>query len=153
MGMRTTSIGGAQRDYQVLTDPDDTGMRLRHWGDVWNYPLMRMVAAARAAGLTPIDGPFGDFSDAEGFRAQAKRAAVMGCEGKWAIHPSQIALANEIFTPPKAEVERAQRIIAAMAEAEASGAGAVTYKGGLVDRASVRQAEVIVAKMRQIERG
>ena len=152
MGMRTTSIGGAQRDYQVLTDPDESGMRVRHWGDVWNYPLMRMVAAARAAGLTPIDGPFGDFSDADGFKAQARRAAVMGCEGKWAIHPNQIALANEVFTPPPAEVERAKGILAAMAEAEASGAGAVTYKGGLVDRASVRQAEVIVAKMRQIER-
>jgi len=151
MGMRTTSIGGAQKEYRVLTDPDEAGKRELHWGDVWNYPLMRMVAAARAQGLTPIDGPFGNFSDPDGFRAQAMRAAVMGCEGKWAIHPSQIALANEIFTPPPEAVEKARGIIAAMMEAEAKGAGAVTYKGGLVDRASVRQAEVIVKKMQQIE--
>ncbi len=100
----------------------------------------------------PIDGPFGNYSDPEGFRSQAMRTAVMGFEGKWAIHPSQVELANEIFTPPAAEVEKAEGILKAMAEAEASGSGAVTYRGGLVDRASIRQAEVIVAKMKQIAR-
>lgn len=150
MGMRTTNIGGSNADYVVLTEADTAGKRDVHWGDLYHYPLMRIVAAARLNGLVPIDGPFGDFSDAEGFRAQARRTAVMGFEGKWAIHPNQVALANEIYTPPPEEVRKAEEILKAMAEAQAAGSGAVTYKGGLVDRASVRQAEVIVAKMKQI---
>src|SRR3546814_13492855 len=80
-----------------------------------------MVVAARAAGLRPIDGPFGDFTDPEGFKAQARRAAVLGCEGKWAIHPSQIELANEVNSPSKAEVDKAQRILKAMRQAQKEG--------------------------------
>ncbi|MEA2756104.1 MAG: malyl-CoA/(S)-citramalyl-CoA lyase, partial [Aliidongia sp.] len=87
---RTTGIGGANPDYAILTDADAQGNRLTHWGDMWHYAIARMVVAARANGLRPIDGPFGDFSDAEGYRAAARRAAVLGCEGKWAIHPSQV---------------------------------------------------------------
>ncbi len=143
-GMRTTNIGGGNADYVMLTDKDEAGRRERHWNDLWHYPLIRMVAAARAHGVTPIDGPFGDYNDPEGFRAQANRTAILGCEGKWAIHPKQVALANEVFTPPAAEVEKARAILAAMAEAQASGAGAATYKGVLIDAASIRQAEVIV---------
>jgi len=152
-GMRTTNIGGSNADYAVLTDAESSGARQTHWGDLWHYPLMRIVAAARLNGLVPIDGPFGNFSDPDGFRSQAMRTAVMGFEGKWAIHPNQVALANEIYTPPKEEVEKAEGILKAMAEAHAAGAGAVTYRGGLVDRASIRQAEVIVKKMQQIARG
>lgn len=152
-GMRTTNIGGSNADYVVLTDGDSANKRQAHWGDLWHYPLMRIVAAARLNGLVPIDGPFGNFSDPDGFRSQATRTAVMGFEGKWAIHPNQVAPANEVYTPPTDEVERAQDILKAMAEAQALGAGAVTYMGGLVDRASIRQAEVIVNKMKQIARG
>ena len=143
-GMRTTNIGGGNADYVMLTDKDATGERQRHWNDLWHYPLIRMVAAARAHGITPIDGPFGDYNDPDGFRAQANRTAILGCEGKWAIHPNQVPLANEVFTPPAAEVEKAKAILAAMAEAQSSGAGAATYKGVLIDAASIRQAEVIV---------
>lgn len=143
-GMRTTNIGGGNADYVMLTDKDETGARARHWNDLWHYPLIRMVAAARAHGVTPIDGPFGDYNDPDGFRAQANRTAILGCEGKWAIHPNQVPLANEVFTPPAAEVEKARAILAAMAEAQASGAGAATYRGVLIDAASIRQAEVIV---------
>src|SRR5919204_4189829 len=114
---RTTNIGGANPDYAILTDKDEEGRRETHWGDMWHYALARMVVAARANGLRPIDGPFGDFSDAEGYKAAARRAAVLGCEGKWAIHPSQVALANAVFTPPAKEVERARRILAAMEQA------------------------------------
>ncbi|MCS7267001.1 MAG: CoA ester lyase [Geminicoccaceae bacterium] len=142
---RTTNIGGANRDYVVLTDPDPEGRRQLHWGDMWHYALARLVVAARAHGLRPVDGPFGDFKDPEGFAAQARRAAALGCEGKWAIHPSQIALANEVFTPPAAEVEKARRILAAMAEAERAGKGAVQLDGKLIDIASIRQARAIVA--------
>jgi malyl-CoA/(S)-citramalyl-CoA lyase len=147
---RTTIIGGVNPDYAVLTDPLEDGSRQVHWGDMWHYALARMVVAARANGLRPIDGPFGDFQDADGYRAAAKRAAVLGCEGKWAIHPSQLALANEVMSPSEAEVTRANRILAAMAEAEAKGLGAVSLDGRLIDYASIRQAEVLVAKARQI---
>ena len=99
---RTTNIGGANPDYAVLTDPDAaTGARETHWGDQWHFGISRMVAACRADGLRPIDGPFGDFGDADGYRSAARRAAALGCEGKWAIHPSQIELANEVFTPAR----------------------------------------------------
>ena len=92
-----------------------------------------MVVAARANGLRPIDGPFGDFQDPDGYRAAAKRAAVLGCEGKWAIHPSQVALANEVMSPSTEEVDKANRILAAMAEAEAAGKGAVSLDGRLIE--------------------
>ncbi len=147
---RTTMIGGVNPDYAVLTDPDTDGDRAVHWGDMWHYAIARMVVAARANGLRPIDGPFGDFSDADGYRAAARRAAVLGCEGKWAIHPSQIGLANEVMSPSEAEVDKAKRILAAMAEAEAAGKGAVSLDGRLIDYASIRQAEVLVEKARQI---
>lgn len=147
---RTTIIGGVNPDYAVLTDKLEGGSREVHWGDMWHYALARMVVAARANGLRPIDGPFGDFQDPDGYRAAAKRAAVLGCEGKWAIHPSQIALANEVMTPSEAEVTRATRILEAMKAAEAEGKGAVSLDGRLIDYASIRQAEVLVSKARQI---
>jgi malyl-CoA/(S)-citramalyl-CoA lyase len=100
--------------------------------------------------LRPIDGPFGDFSDAEGYRAAARRAAVLGCEGKWAIHPSQVALSNEMFTPSEAEVTKARRILAAMEQAQREGRGAVALDGRLIDLASIRQAEVLVTKAAEI---
>lgn len=148
---RTTIIGGVNPDYSVLTDPKEDGGRDIHWGDMWHYALARMVVAARANGLRPIDGPFGDFSDPAGYRAAAKRAAVLGCEGKWAIHPSQVALANEVMSPSEGEVDRANRILSAMADAEAAGKGAVSLDGRLIDYASIRQAEVLIEKVKQIE--
>ncbi len=147
---RTTIIGGVNPDYSVLTDPAEDGSRDIHWGDMWHYALARMVVAARANGLRPIDGPFGDFSDPEGYKAAAKRAAVLGCEGKWAIHPSQVVLANEVMSPSEDEVDRANRILSAMADAEAAGKGAVSLDGRLIDYASIRQAEVLIEKVKQI---
>ena len=147
---RTTVIGGVNPDYAVLTDAAEGGARDVHWGDMWHYALARMVVAARANGLRPVDGPFGDFSDPDGYRAAAKRAAVLGCEGKWAIHPSQIDLANEVMSPSDDEVTRAQRILVAMDEAAREGKGAVSLDGRLIDYASIRQAEVLVQKAEQI---
>jgi malyl-CoA/(S)-citramalyl-CoA lyase len=143
---RTTNVGGVNPDYVVLTDKDAAGKREIHWGDMWHYALARMVVAARASGIRPIDGPFGDFSDPEGYRAAARRAAVLGCEGKWAIHPSQVALANDEFTPPAREVERARRVLTAMEQAKREGRGAVALDGRLIDIASIRQAEALVKK-------
>ena len=147
---RTTVIGGPNKLYGVLTDKEGDAPREYHWGDMWHYAVARMVVAARANGLRPIDGPFGDFSDADGFRAQANRAAALGCEGKWAIHPSQIALANEVNSPSDEEVTRAKRIIEAMKQATKEGKGAVALDGRLIDIASIKQAEVMVSKAEQI---
>jgi malyl-CoA/(S)-citramalyl-CoA lyase len=148
---RTTQIGGANPDYGMLSDPDSGGGRQFHWGDQWHYGISRMAAACRAYGLRPIDGPFGDFGDPEGYRVAARRAAALGCEGKWAIHPSQVALANEMFTPTEKEVDRAYRILAAMTQAASEGKGAVSLDGRLIDAASIRMAENVVTQIKQIE--
>lgn len=126
---RTVVIGGLNPDYP---------------GDQWHASLTRMIVACRAYGLRPIDGPFGDFKDPDGYRAAAKRGAAMGIEGKWAIHPSQIALANEVFSPPAAEVDRAQRILVALEEAAREGRGAAQLDGRMIDAASARMAQNVV---------
>jgi malyl-CoA/(S)-citramalyl-CoA lyase len=149
---RTTGIGGPNPDYHVLTDADADGNREIHWGDVWHYPIHKMVVCARANGLRPIDGPFGDIRDPDGYAAQAKRAAVLGCEGKWAIHPSQIDIANAVYSPSKEEVAKARAILNAMRIAQKEGRGAVTLDGRLIDIASIRQAEVMVKKAREVAR-
>ncbi|MEM6896841.1 MAG: L-malyl-CoA/beta-methylmalyl-CoA lyase [Pseudomonadota bacterium] len=138
MGMATTGIGGTQENYYMIREGQ------KHWSDPWHWAQTAIVAACRTHGVLPVDGPFGDFSDEEGFRAQALRSATLGMVGKWAIHPKQVALANEVFTPSEAAVTEAREILAAMEEAKASGAGATVYKGRLVDIASIKQAEVIV---------
>ena len=126
---RTVIIGGLNPDYP---------------GDQWHAALSRMVVACRAYGLRAIDGPFGDFNDPEAYRAAAQRAAVLGYEGKWAIHPSQITLANEVMSPPEKEVTRAKRILEVLAEATKAGKGAAQLDGRMIDAASARMAENIV---------
>lgn len=126
---RTVVIGGLNPDYP---------------GDQWHFALSRMTVACRAFGLRAIDGPFGDFSDPDGYRAAARRGAALGIEGKWAIHPSQIELANEVFSPPAKEVERAERIIVALKEAEAQGKGAAALDGKMIDAASERMARNVL---------
>jgi len=143
---RTTVIGGVNPDYGVLADKDSEGGRSYFWADQWHAAQTRMLIACRAYGLRPIDGPFGDFSDADGYLAAAKRAAVLGYEGKWAIHPSQIELANQAFTPSKAEVTKARRILEAMDQAAKEGKGAVSLDGRLIDIASIRMAEALLNK-------
>ncbi len=147
---RTTMIGGPSPGYGVLTGGPEDSARAFHWGDMWHYAIARMVVAARANGLRPLDGPFGDFSDPEGFKAQAHRAAALGCEGKWAIHPKQIELANEVMGPSPTDVEKAKRILEAMAQATREGKGAVSLDGRLIDIASIKQAEGLVKKAEQI---
>jgi len=144
MGMQTTGIGGTQDNYYMLREG------AKYWPDPWHWAQAAIVAACRTHGLLPVDGPFGDFADDEGFRAQALRSATLGMVGKWAIHPKQVALANEVFTPSAAAVAEAREILAAMAAATARGEGATVYKGRLVDIASIRQAEVIVRQSEMI---
>src|SRR3954462_12624244 len=151
MQSHTTSIGGANPHYAVLTDPNGTPDRERHWGDQWHYALSRIAVTCRANGLRPIDGPFGDFNDPEGYLAAARRAAVLGFEGKWAIHPNQIPLADQVFSPDDRLVMRTRRIVDAMKEAAAEGKGAVSLDGRLIDAASLRMAEHLLAKIDMIE--
>lgn len=138
MGMATTGIGGTQENYYMAREGQ------KYWSDPWHWAQAAIVAACRTHGVLPVDGPFGDFSDQDGFRAQALRSATLGMVGKWAIHPSQVALANEVFSPSETAVTEAREILAAMDAAQKSGAGAAVYKGRLVDIASIRQAQVIV---------
>ena len=126
---RTVVIGGLNPDYP---------------GDQWHFALSRMTVACRAFGLRAIDGPFGDFNDPDGDILSAIRAAALGIEGKWAIHPSQIALANEVFSPPEAEVTRAHRIIEELKKAEAEGRGAASLDGKMIDAASERMARNVL---------
>ncbi|WP_103256063.1 HpcH/HpaI aldolase/citrate lyase family protein [Tabrizicola aquatica] len=129
MRARTVNIGGLNPDYP---------------GDQWHAAIARMTTACRAFGLRAVDGPFGDFSDPEGYKAGARRAAALGCEGKWAIHPSQVALANEVFSPTEAEVTKARRIIAELKAAEAAGKGAASLDGKMIDAASERMAKNVL---------
>jgi malyl-CoA/(S)-citramalyl-CoA lyase len=147
---RTINIGGPNPDYSVLTHADEEGNVELHWGDMWHYAVARMVVAARANGLRAIDGPFGDIEHPDGFASQARLSAVLGCEGKWAIHPSQVDIVNEIFSPSEEEIMRAKRVLSAMEEAKRAGRGAVTLDGRLIDLASIRQAEVMVRKAESI---
>ena len=133
---RTITIGGLNPDYP---------------GDQWHSALSRMLVACRANGLRAIDGPFGDFGDPEGFIAGARRAAALGYDGKWAIHPSQIDLANDVFTPPEAEVDQARRVLQALEEAAAAGRGAAQLDGRMIDAASARMARNVVETAEAIE--
>ena len=144
MGMQTTGIGGTQENYYMAHEG------AKYWSDPWHWAQAAIVAACRTHGVLPVDGPFGDFSDDEGFIAQARRSATLGMVGKWAIHPKQVALANDVFTPSEAQVAEAREILAAMEQAKADGAGATVYKGRLVDIASIKQAEVIVRQSEMI---
>jgi citrate lyase subunit beta/citryl-CoA lyase len=133
---RTVNIGGLNPDYP---------------GDQWHAALVNVVTACRAFGLRAIDGPFGDFKDPDGYKEAARRAAALGYEGKWAIHPSQIELANEIMSPPEAEVNKAQRILVALEEAAKAGKGAAQLDGKMIDAASERMARNVVKQAELIK--
>ena len=140
MRARTVNIGGLNPDYNC-----DGAI-----GDQWHAALVSMVTACRAFGLRAIDGPFGDFNDPDGYTAAARRVAALGYEGKWAIHPSQIALANEVMSPPAKEVDRAKRVLKALDEAAKAGKGAAQLDGKMIDAASERMARNIVKQAEMI---
>jgi malyl-CoA/(S)-citramalyl-CoA lyase len=137
--------------YSILTHGEASG-RERHWNDQWHFAMARIANACRAYGLRPIDGPFTDFRDADGYRASALRAAALGFEGKWAIHPSQVELANEVFSPTPAQLAWAARINAVMEKTTAAGQGAVGADGVLVDMAHLKMADAIVERQALIEK-
>jgi len=107
-------------------------------GDIWHYARFRLVMACRAAGIDPVDGPFADFRNPDAYREECKRSMILGCVGKWAIHPSQIDIALDVYSPKKEDVERARKLEKAYAEAEAKGLGAINVDGIMVDVASIR---------------
>lgn len=137
-GSRTVNIGGLHPDFP---------------GDPWHPVLLDIVVACRANGLRPIDSAFGDFHDEDGYIASAKSAAALGFSGKWAIHPSQIDLANDVMTPPPDVVDHAKKVLEAMRQAEQEGRGAATLDGKMIDIASIRMARHIVELAQSVHRG
>ena len=127
---RTTVIGGLNPDYT---------------GDQWHYALSKLVLTCRAYGLRAIDGAFDDYNDPKSYIASAKRAAAMGLEGKWAIHPSQIDLANEVFSPTKIEVDKSIKILEEINKIAKVGKGVAQFDGRMIDAASARMAKNIVS--------
>jgi len=117
-------------------------------GDMWHYARNRMIVAARAHGLDPVDGPYADFADDDGYRREAAWAATLGAVGKWCIHPNQISLANEVFAPTPAEIDQARRVVAAVRAAEEEGQGAARLGGVMVDAATARVFDGVLHRAR-----
>jgi citrate lyase subunit beta/citryl-CoA lyase len=124
----------------------------RYPGDMWHYARNRMIVAARANGLDAVDGPYANFRNPDAYRREAGWAATLGCVGKWAIHPSQIEIANEVFAPTEAEIERARQAVEAVREAEAGGAGAASLGGMMIDAATARIFQVTLDRAALIAR-
>jgi malyl-CoA/(S)-citramalyl-CoA lyase len=143
-------VGAINRDYAVLTDPDEDGRRTRHYNDQWHHAMARIATACRAYGLRPVDGPYTNFRDEEGFKASAARARALGFDGKWAIHPNQVAWANEAFTPAPTVVAWAEKVSAAMKSASAEGRGAISIDGELIDLAHIKMTHNILERDRTI---
>lgn len=141
---RMKVVGGPNPDYHVLTDPDENGTRQRHWGDMWHYAISRLVVAARAQGLRPVDGPFLDPSDPDGYTAAAMRAAVLGCEGKWGNDAETMRLANAVFSPSPEEIARARRVLEVADEAVRAGGGVAVLDNKPILMPQIRQAQVLV---------
>lgn len=131
IGVAQVDIGAIDRSYP---------------GHQWHYILSRLVTTARAIGADAIDGPYADFRDEDGLRESADLARRLGMDGKWCIHPAQVAVVNEAFTPSAAQVDRAQALLAAYADAVAAGRGSATFEGAMIDEASRKMADRIVAR-------
>lgn len=139
-GMKTTRVGGGHPFYGVLSDPqDDAAQRTFQQQDLWHYTVAKMVDACAAAGIKAFYGPFGDFSDPEGCKAQFRNSFLLGCVGAWSLHPSQITIAKQVFSPDVDEVKFALRILEGMPD----GTGAVMIDGKMQDDATWKQAKVI----------
>lgn len=133
VGIQMLSIGAHQRGYP---------------GHFWHHPMSAVNAAAKAAGVAAIDGPYATLKDEKGFEESARLAALMGFDGKWAIHPSQIEPINRIFTPSKEDVARAQEIVAVYTRALDEGQGAIALHDEMVDAATLKMANRVLEKAR-----
>ena len=147
--MKTTRVGGGHPGYLVRQDPtrDDLGVpqydaeRTSYQQDLWHYTIARMVDACAMHGIYPYYGPFGDIKDTVACEDQFRNAFLLGCVGAWSLHPVQIAIAHQVFSPSVEDVAHARRVIAAMGD----GTGAVMIDGKMEDDASVKQCQVMVA--------
>ena len=139
-GMKTTRVGGGHPSYGVLADAASGGVRTFYQQDLWHYTVARMVDACQSYGIKAFYGPFGDFSDPAACEAQFRNAFLMGCVGAWSLHPTQVEIAKNVFSPDPVEVAFAKRILAAMPD----GTGAVMIDGKMQDDATWKQAKVIV---------
>jgi malyl-CoA/(S)-citramalyl-CoA lyase len=144
--MKTTRVGGGHPDYAVLADAKGEAPRERAQQDLWHYTIGKMVDACAAAGIKPFYGPFGDFADGAACEQQFRNAFVLGCAGAWTLHPSQIPIAERVFSPNPADVAQARKIIAAMPD----GTGAAMIDGKMQDDATWKQAKVLVDLARLI---
>jgi malyl-CoA/(S)-citramalyl-CoA lyase len=151
--MQTQDIvfGRPNSDYSVLSEKNQQGQRHPHVNDQWHFAMARIANACRANGLRPIDGPFTDFSDREGFLSSAWRAKSLGFEGKWAIHPTQIDSANAVFSPSQSELDWAVRIVNLLEEVNSQGRGAVAENGVLIDMAHLKKANLILNRQGLID--
>jgi len=139
--MKTTRVGGGHPFYGVLADPKEDGSEREFYQqDLWHYTVARMVDACQTYGLRAFYGPFGDFQDGDACRAQFRNAFLQGCVGAWTLHPSQVDIAKEVFSPDVDEVLFAKRILESMPD----GSGAVMIDGKMQDDATWKQAKVIV---------
>lgn len=139
-GVRASHVGVAQ---------PDGGSPLAYPGDIWHFARSRLIVAARAAGIDPVDGPYGNFRDPDGYRQEATWGATIGATGKWCIHPSQVAIANEVFAPTTEEIRQATEVIEAVKAAEAQGLGAANIDGMMVDAATTRVFETVLERARR----
>ena len=135
-GIRAGHIGGGE------------GGTFSYPGDMWHYARNRMIVAARANGIDAIDGPYGGIKDPEGYRVQAAQSATLGAVGKWAIHPSQIDIANEVYAPTQKEIDNARAVVKAVHDAEAAGNGAANLNGVMIDAATARIFETVLEQAR-----
>ncbi|MBC7596147.1 MAG: CoA ester lyase [Kineosporiaceae bacterium] len=135
-GIRAGHVGAA----------DGAGEGVPYPGDMWHYARNRMIVAARAHGLDPIDGPFGGIKDPEGYRREASWSATLGAVGKWCIHPSQIEIANDVYAPTKSEIDQAIEVVSAVNEAETNGLGAANLNGVMIDAATARIFEAVLER-------
>jgi citrate lyase beta subunit len=120
-------------------------------GHRWNFEMSRIVMAAKAHGLLAIDAPYGNFKDPEGLQRSAALACALGYDGKWAIHPDQIDIINQVFSPSREDIARARKVLTAHKEAEEKGQGAVAVEGRMVDRATVRLASQLYAQAKHLK--
>lgn len=148
LGMEVEVLGGPHSEYSVLTGTEKSEERSRHWNDPWHYPLCRVASVARAHGLRPMDVGFINPKDPDGFFAAARRAAVLGFEGKWASSDETVKLANEAFTPSKVALDNARKIVEA-AQAN-TGARSFEVDGKRILMPQVRDAEALLDKARRM---
>ena len=142
--MKTTRVGGGHPGYLVRTDPDESdenAPRPTAQQDLWHYTMARMVDACAANGILPYYGPFGDIKDVVACEDQFRNAFLMGCVGAWSLHPAQIKIARDVFSPPAEEVKWAKKVIDEMGD----GTGAVMIDGKMQDDATVKQCRVVVS--------